>query len=213
MEGNNDNVKRGVWTPWAQVLCYECHGNENLPDPKTDAEWARMIEPVQLMEDKAVTFCDGCHTDIQVYDSVAYEHNLVKALKDRGFDAVMAQTGGMMSACSITPSEDLQKNGGPDGIGEILITYNDSGDNLYWMGVYDNDTSTVDVKWGNVSFRTQDEVVSWAFSNQEKIAKLEAPESERPLEEIVKEAREKAAEKNVERLNLSKNLKPPEMGL
>lgn len=214
MENKQESVKRGIWTPWAQVLCYECHGNENLPNPKTDAEWARMTEPVPLMEDKAVTFCDGCGTDIQVYDSVAYEHNLVQALKDHGFDAVMSQTGGMMSGCSITPSEDLQKDGDPDGIGEILITYNDSGDNLYWMGIYDNDISPADVEWGNISFATQDEVINWACENREKIAKLEAPETERPLEEgphgreseqalseLMKEASEKAQAKNAGRNN------------
>lgn len=231
MESNENNVKLGVWTPWAQVLCYECHGNENLPNPKTDEEWARMTAPQPLFDGNAVTFCDGCHADVQVYDSVAYEHNLVAALRDRGFDAVMAQTGGNQSGCSITPSEDLQKNGEPDGIGEILVTYNDSGDNLYWMGVYDNDVSPADVEWGNVSFRTQDEVISWVYSNQEKIAKLDVLEPERPLEDIVKEAREKAADRkeslddlmseakdraavrNAERPEATNNRKPPEMGL
>ena len=212
MENKDSSIKRGVWTPWAQVLCYDCHGNENLPNPKTEEEWAHMVAPQPLADGNAVTFCDGCHTDVQVYDSVAYEHNLVAALRDCGFDAAMEQTGGMMSGCSITPSEELQGEKGPDDIGEILITYNDSGDNLYWMGVYDNDACTVDVEWGNLSFRTQDEVLEWAFGNQEKIAKLEPLEPERPLDEIVKEAREKVAEKNAERSNLDKERKPPEMG-
>ena len=212
MENNDDSIKRGIWTPWAQVLCYDCHGNENLPQPKTEEEWARMSAPQPLADGNAVTFCDDCHTDIQVDDSVAYEHNLAAALRDRGFDAVMAQTGGMCSAVSITPSEALQGAKEPDDIGEILITYNDSGDNLYWMGVYDNDICTVDVPWGNTSFRTQDEVLDWAFNNQEKIAKLEALEPERPLGELMQEAREKAAERAAERPGPEKGRKPPEMG-
>lgn len=196
MDNNEESVKRGIWTPWAQVLCYDCHGNDNLPEPKTEEEWARMAAPQLLMDGNAVTFCDGCHTDVQVYDSVAHEHNLVHALRDRGFYAVMSQTGGMMSGCSIIPSEDLRENGKPDGIGELLITYNDSGDNLYWMGVYDNDACFADVEWGNISFRTQDEVVAWAFSNQEKIAKLDDLETKRSLSDLVKEAKDKAVEKN-----------------
>ena len=212
MNNSEDNVKRGVWTPWAQVLCYDCHGNENLPNPKTDEEWARITTPQPLAEGNAVTFCDDCHVDIQVYDSVAYEHELVYALRERGFNAVMAQTGGMMSACSIEPSEALRGAGGPDDISEILVTYDFDGDGLYWMGVYDNDTASVDVEWGNVSFGTQDEVLDWAFKNQEKIAKLEASELERPLGDLVQEAKEKAAEKAAERLDLEKDRKPPEMG-
>ena len=206
---NNDDVKRGVWTPWAQVICYDCHGNENLPEPKTEEEWARMTAPQPLIDGNAVTFCDDCHTDIQVYDSVAYEHNLVAALRERGFDAVMEQTGGMMSGCSITPSEELRAGGDPDGIGEILITYEEDS---YWMGVYDNDVCPADVEWGNIGFLTQDAVLDWAFKNQDKIAKLDAPVEERPIEDLVKEAREKAAEKAAERPNPDKERKPPEMG-
>lgn len=200
MENNDDSIKRGVWTPWAQVLCYDCHGNENLPNPKTDEEWARMVAPQPLADGNAVTFCDGCGADVQVYDSVAYEHNLVAALRDRGFDAVMAQTGGMMSGCSITPSEELRKNGDPEGIGEILITYNDSGDDQYWMGVYDNDASSAEVEWGNISFRTQDEVLDWMFGNQEKVAKLEGFEPER------QDIKGTALYKGVELENLDKHV-------
>ena len=212
MSNSEDNVKRGVWTPWAQVVCYDCHGNENLPNPKTDEEWARMTSPQPVADGNAVTSCDSCGTHVQVDESVAYEHNLMWALRDRGFYAVMSQTGGMMSGCSIIPSEDLRENGKPDGIGEFLITYNDAGDNLYWMGVYDNDACLADVEWGNCSFYTQDEVLAWAFSNQEKIANLEDPEPERPLGDLVQEAKERSAEKAAERLDSEKNRKPPEMG-
>ena len=212
MSNSEDNVKRGVWTPWAQVVCYDCHGNENLPNPKTDEEWARITMPQPLAEGNAVTFCDDCHVPIQVEESVAYEHNLVDALRKCGFEAELYQSGGMCSACSITPSDELRGEDGPDDIGQILVTYSFDGDETYWVGVYDNDFSPVEVKWASDGFKSQDEVLNWAFKNQEKIARLEVSELERPLGDLVQEAKERSAEKAAERLDSEKNRKPPEMG-
>ncbi|MBR5259365.1 MAG: hypothetical protein IKV48_02675, partial [Eggerthellaceae bacterium] len=169
MNSNDENVKRGVWTPWAQVLCYDCHGNENLPNPKTDEEWARMTAPRPVADGNAITSCDNCGAHVQMDESVAYEHELVLALRERGFDAEMRQTGGMVSACGIEPSEMLKGAGGPDDISEILVTYDEGS---YWMGVYDNDFSPADIGWGNVEFKSQSAVLDWAFMNQEKIAKI-----------------------------------------
>jgi len=194
-----EQYKKGIWTPWAKVVCYECHGNENLPKPKTDEEWERFTRPQGLKYGNAVTFCDDCHSPVQLDDSVAMEHNLVEALRQRGFEAHMAQTGGMMSACSIEPSEELKGGRGPDDVGEILVTYNDSGDGLYWMGAYDSECGPLDPEWANISLKSQDEMVAYVCKHQEKFAKLESPEKERPLGDLVQEAREKAAEINAEK--------------
>ena len=129
--------------------------------------------------------------------SVAYEHNLVRALQEQGIDAVMAQTGGMMSAACIPVSETERGEGGPDAPYEILITYDDSGDSLYWMGVYDSELSGAEVEWGNQSFRNQDEVLDWMKANRDKVAVREPLMEEKTLDELVNEAKKKAAEKNV----------------
>lgn len=195
-----EKVKKGVWMPTAQLLCYECHGNENLPYPKTEEEWRRITQPQELKYGNDVTFCDDCGTSIQVEESVAREHNLVAALRQRGFSAEMAQTGGMCSAASIEPSEALKGAKGPDDVGEILVTYNDGGDGLYWMGAYDNDFSPLDPEWANVSFKSQDEVISYICKHQEKFAKLEEPGLGEPTQEtsladLMNEAKERATEK------------------
>ena len=194
-----ETYKKGVWTPWAAVVCYDCHGNENLPNPKTEEEWEKVTKPQELRYGNAVTFCDDCHTPIQVDESVAYEHNLVAALRECGIEAELSQTGGMCSAASISPSDELRGERGPDDIGEILVTYSFDGDGAYWVGVYDNDFSPVEAEWaGGEGFKSQDEVMAWAFSNQEKLAKLAEPDQDRPLSDIVQKAKEKAAEKNIE---------------
>ena len=51
-----EQYKKGIWTPWAQVVCYECHGNENLPNPKPQEEWERFTQPQNLKYGNAVTF-------------------------------------------------------------------------------------------------------------------------------------------------------------
>ena len=202
---------KGVWTPWAKLYCFTCHGNENLPNPKTEEEWRKVTKPQELKYGNDVTFCDDCGVPIQVEESVAREHNLVAALRERGFDAELRQTGGMMSACGIEPSDLLKGAKGPDDVGEILVTYNDGGDNLYWMGVYDNDFSPLDPEWANVTFKSQDEVIKYVYQHQEKFAKLEQPDLEQPgaqkqglqkspdqgisLAALMGEAKERATEK------------------
>ena len=197
-----DMVKMGVWTPWAQCLCFECHTNERLPKPKSEEEWRRITQPQELRRINAVTFCDRCGTDIQVNKSVAYEHNLAAALKERGFAAEMAQTGGMHSAACLLVSDQEYGEGGPDKPCDIYITYDFDGDGKYWLSVNDDEGGIVEADWAQQSFDTQDEVLSWAFSNQDRLQKLgglELPAQRRAVEELAQEAKAKLAEKNAGR--------------
>jgi hypothetical protein len=95
-------AKNGLWTPWAMVICYKCHGPEfggitlrTLSESQMELE----DQVIAIKERNKVTFCDKCGCDIQVDSSVAEEHNFVRALRAAGLDADMEQTGGMNSAC------------------------------------------------------------------------------------------------------------------
>ena len=211
-----DKVRMGVWTPWAQCLCFDCHTNEKLPRPKTEEEWRRITQPQDLKHINAVTFCDSCGINIQLNKSVAYEHNLVAALQERGVDAVIAQTGGMHSAASIATSDQVYGQGGPDKACDVYVTYDFDGDGKYWLGVYDDEGGIVEVDWAQQSFDTQDEVLNWVYENQEKLRKLEVqeelhePTEERPLEDLTQEAKEKAAERNADRSDAAEPRKLPD---
>ena len=117
----NEMYTRGVFTPTAHVICYNCHDTSYRPSDKLADSSKR-----PLQEGNGVTKCDMCGTDIQLNSSVAEEHNLVAEFKALGFDAVMAQTGGMNSACEINTKVE---NGNI--IEWISITYNYCGDNEY----------------------------------------------------------------------------------
>lgn len=142
-----EEVKPGIWTPKAKVICYECHGptfkNRDF-DPETrtfsdktlsQEEWEKVISETEVKEGYIVTLCDDCGEEIQVDESVAAEHNLVLRLKEAGIDAAMAQTGGMNSACEINTSDK----------GWYLATYNFNGDDQWWICRYDKDGEHVDV--------------------------------------------------------------------
>ena len=186
----------GVWTPWAQVLCHECHGNDG-PRALTEEQFQKMLEPRPLQQGNAQTFCDGCGADVQVSRGLAAEHNLVRELRDQGIHAVMEQTGGMMSACSIEVAPELrQGNGGNDpGLSEVLITNNDMGRGEYNVGVYDNDLAMPELSWGQVTIPDLEGVRAWIAQNRDKLATIDAPEKDKSLDQLMKEAKEKAAEK------------------
>lgn len=186
----------GIWTPWAQVLCHECHGNEG-PRALEDEQYQKMLEPRPLQPGNAQTFCDGCGADVQVSRGLAAEHNLVRELRDQGIEAAMAQTGGMMSACSIEVAPELRVgNGGDDpGLLEVLITNNDMGQGEYNVGVYDNDLAMPEVSWGQVTIPDLEGVRAWISQNRDKLATIDVPDKDKSLDELMKEAKEKTAEK------------------
>jgi hypothetical protein len=91
-------IREGVWTPYAAVLCAR----------DANAHWldasARLTGPRD--EHEALTTCDECGVQIAVEAGVAAEHNLMLRLKAAGFNANMHQTGGMCSAAGIDLNED-----------------------------------------------------------------------------------------------------------
>lgn len=160
-EREKTRLASGVWTPWAQVLCHACHGNDG-PRTLDEEHWQAVLRPRDLQQGNARTFCDGCGVDVQVSRGLAAEHNLVRELREQGIDAVMEQTGGMMSACSIEVASELRQGDGDPGLMEVLITNNDMGQGEYNIGVYDNDLGMPDVPWGQVTVPDLEGVREWA---------------------------------------------------
>jgi hypothetical protein len=92
----------GVWTPWAQVICLNCHGRGEGYTRLRDEAWARRDEEITTPGDGcALTTCDQCGRDISVDATVATEHELAKRFKAMDLNASMQQTGGMCSAAAI----------------------------------------------------------------------------------------------------------------
>ena len=96
----NKEYALGIWTPSARVLCYDCCGYQSAMRT-SEEEFNNRKGMYPLKEENEVTFCDSCGKEIQLFDEVALEHNLVKNLKEKGIDASMYQSGGMCSACWI----------------------------------------------------------------------------------------------------------------
>jgi len=93
----------GVWTPQASVLCWSCHGSTWHLSGKPVPDFDRIsTEEADTNEATGVTVCDECGRGIVVDLSIAREHDLARRLKADGFDAHMAQTGGMCSAMSVS---------------------------------------------------------------------------------------------------------------
>ena len=126
-----EKVKDGIWTPWAEVLCYECHGNvfrgvnygrvantfrDRVIDPHSE-KWKQAVSEIDVQDGNGITTCDQCTCLIQIYESIAGEHNLAIALQKEGIDASMWQTGGMNSACGVNKTDD----------GHYLVTFNFDG--------------------------------------------------------------------------------------
>lgn len=208
---NAESAKEGLWTPWAQVICRECHTKNTSAEQKgavSQEEREKAARPIELKEGNAVTFCDDCGDPVQVDEEVAVEHNLVRTLRERGIEATMDQTGGMCSACGVALSEEAKNDPGikdprdrPD---YMLITYDDGGDGLYWMGTYTQFTETAEIPWANRCFGSEEEVLQWMDENRDKVAKLESPEKTAedrpsPLDSLKAEAKNRAAEKNADR--------------
>lgn len=128
-------AKLGVWTPWALILCVECHGpqfRDNEFDTESDV-WEELLQPQELKGKNGLTKCDKCGTSIQLDYDIAMEHELGFALKVMDVPATMEQTGGMNHALVI-PCVDG---------GWYNITYNFEGDHLWWCSRQDEDASQV----------------------------------------------------------------------
>lgn len=129
-----EKAKKGLWTPNANVVCYDCHGNTfrqfhgeiKVLSSEVMSQYRQQLE---VEEGNLITICDSCKEPIQVYDSVAGEHNLTLMLQAVGINASMWQTGGMNSACGIQKANGKEED-------YYLITYNSDGDNMFWLGSF-----------------------------------------------------------------------------
>ena len=200
--------KEGLWTPWAQVICFDHINNQDLPAPLSSEEWEQVNTPQELSEKHGVTCCDRCGEEVQIDKNIANEHNLVKILREEhGVDAYMAQTGGMCSACAIAVPEVEH---GEDEVGvpdEILVVYDPYGTDHYVLGIY-SDCSPAEVEEAEMEFETLEDLLAWIDANPDKMAHLESASHEKPLDEAVKDAKEKAGERNAGRQS-----KPPKKDL
>jgi len=135
-------ARRGVWTPWAEVLCLPCDYARRPPETTTE-RWPtrkRAADPEALLpsgygeEDAAIiaepSVCDGCSAPCWVRCDVAALQALRYALADMTWTddtipgAVMNQTGGMCCALTLTVAGH-----------EIVATEGMAADGLY-VGVY-----------------------------------------------------------------------------
>lgn len=93
---------KGLWTPWAEVLCYKCHGpnfreGKPIPDYEKCCTEAVMTPP----EGSEVTTCMRCGKWIHVAEDVAILNNVRMKLPS-WVSPRMEQTGGMMCALGMT---------------------------------------------------------------------------------------------------------------
>ncbi len=126
-------LRQGVWTPWAEVLCIECH-NES---PRSQEPGRRPFPAVSLIgpgPDEAITTCQKCGSQIALRHDVALLRDLVVAVQTRFAGdsrvkgAVMEQTGGMNSAASVELA---------DGRHVIFVDDEESNEpEALWAGLY-----------------------------------------------------------------------------
>jgi hypothetical protein len=162
---NEKQGLKGIWTPWALVLCYKCHGNtfdRGFGDVKViDAETMEKYEAlVSPKEHEALTPCDKCGRHIVLPDSIAVEHNMALELKLAGIDAHLEQTGGMCDALCVQAVDG----------GYYYMTYNFDGDNGYYLSKFDNESEWLE------DFATQTETY------EEMLETIKALSDLKPLE-------------------------------
>lgn len=115
----------GIWTPWAELLCYFCHGPKLHGRHRIQRdEFEALCQPREAKEREAQGICDKCQASIWLEEDLAAEQSVIVALKGLHLDDVlsveMQQTGGMCSAagCSfkghfilVTMDEEEEEEG------------------------------------------------------------------------------------------------------
>jgi hypothetical protein len=125
----------GIWTPWAQILCFECHGDKAMQTKLNPERFKE--QPLDDEMDSAIAVCDKCGKSIWMDYKVAWEQKVVLALREKGFEkAGMDQTGGMCSAANVPLTSD--EDGGHK---YVLITESEDpdqphGDPTFMVGYY-----------------------------------------------------------------------------
>jgi len=121
-------VRRAIWTPWAEVLCADCNNAASFTAQRISN--ARIIEPSTVSIDWHRAFpCDVCGQSIgfEGCGSVADLCELREQLRFMGFDPQLQQTGGMCAALVEYWN---------DGQFAIVATNMDEHDGEFVMGVY-----------------------------------------------------------------------------
>lgn len=141
MKNESQKIPCGIWTPSAEVLCYDCHGRKFVGvdfNPESgifenrilsEEDFNKAKEEVKLKEGNEMTQCVKCGAFIQLEKSTAKENNLALKLQSKGVNAYMSQTGGMNSAVEIR-KEDR---------GFVWITYDICDDEEWYLGSYDEE--------------------------------------------------------------------------
>lgn len=128
-------AKLGIFTPFALVSCYSCHGNKFPKKTLTIEEMTHLDTPIALTSGNQFTRCDSCGCFIQLVNSVAVEHKMSLDLKELGYASELHQTGGMNSACAIYSNDNYLLDS------ELhlcfYMTYNMDGDDKYVLCGYD----------------------------------------------------------------------------
>jgi len=86
----------GVWTPWAEVLCRNCH-DALKAEAKREIKWP---DPEKRLGDDQ-GFCTACGAEVWVHEDIAQLTRLLKVLGT----GELEQTGGMCSALTIARAD------------------------------------------------------------------------------------------------------------
>lgn len=105
-----DNVALpGIWCPWAQVLCFECHGEEyhngrfDRSGSSKLANYKERLGPDEVIDGCGVCECCVCGREIQVDEDVAACKRFVTAANlHEHLRGELQQTGGMCCAAMVT---------------------------------------------------------------------------------------------------------------
>lgn len=125
----------GLWCPWAEILCYPCHGSEsNRGEPMRDYDLN--CQPREASDGEAKATCDRCERAVWLHQDIAAEQQVVFALRAAGIkSAGMQQTGGMCSAAGCHSADH-----------NVLVTASEEEAGGYIAGLYkaDQDECTDD---------------------------------------------------------------------
>lgn len=145
-----DDYRHGVWTPWAAVLCMECHGPicRGVEFPEYDELCRSRPAPFRH---EGSTHCEKCSNLIVVRDDVAACSELRYRLRSMGIEAYLEQTGGMCVGVTV-PVAALDAH-------DLLITADEEEDDQWYVGLYNSDGKpVVDLSRRHADIPTFDEV-------------------------------------------------------
>jgi hypothetical protein len=93
---------KGVWTPWAKVMCLACHGPQFGDKMTAPDKWAKAILPqAEGEKNQSLTTCMDCGCPVWVRDDVGWLNEIRKEV-----GGSMEQTGGMCAGLSIEGHHD-----------------------------------------------------------------------------------------------------------